>query len=260
MLVKVAAVQSCLGRKLTLEEKLLVFKHRPDFVCLPEYFLIDETMPDFIRASLAIKDNLSYLKNLSSELSLCLIAGSVVEAQGDSLFNCSYLFNRGLKIGCYRKLNPVSGEIAKGIMPGEGLFVSEVDDLRIAILICADAININLFGLLGEMDVDIIFIPTTSPYRPGESKSEKHKRDNEIYLAGARAAAAYVVKTCGVGTLFGKPLQGRSLIASPWGILQRVDYYSEFSGCILTSILDIDEIRDFRRKGKNHQIQPIEIE
>jgi len=66
---------------------------------------------------------------------------------------------------------------------------------------------------------------------------------------------AYVVKTCGVGNLFGKPRQGRSLIAAPWGILKRVDYYSEMSPCILTEILDIAELRDFRAKKKTYQTQ-----
>ncbi|MCX6827374.1 MAG: carbon-nitrogen hydrolase family protein [candidate division Zixibacteria bacterium] len=252
MLIKVVAVQSRLGNKLSLEEKLFIFKQRPDFVCLPEYCLIGETTPDFSRAALYSRENLQYMKNLSGEFTTCLIAGSMVEAEGDSLFNSAYLFNRGELMGRYRKLNPMAGEIEKGILPGDKLFTTIIDGVNIAILICADALNSELFTLVGEMDLDIIFIPTTSPYRPGESKSDKYERDKNIYLKNAEISGAYIVKTCGVGQLFNRPLQGRSLIASPWGIIQRVDYHSESSACILAAVLDIEEIREFRQKRNAH--------
>jgi len=255
MLVKVAAVQSQLGRKLSFEEKIHIFKQKPDFVCLPEYCLIDADVPDFARAALKSKDNLQDLQNLSADFSTCLIAGSVVEADGESLYNTSYLFDRGREMGRYRKLSPVSGELERGILPGDQIFTADIDGIKIAILICADALNIALFEILGKWETDIIFIPTTSPFRPEESKSEKHKRDNDIFLRGAQASMAYIVKTCGVGNLFGKPRQGRSLIVSPWKILKRVDIYSEMSPCILTEVLDIEELREFRKKrGARRQV------
>ena len=250
MLIKIAAVQTYLGRKLTVEEKLFIFRQRPDFICLPEYCLIDPAATDFARAALSSIEHLKYLRSLSIELSTFLVGGSVVEGDGDSLYNSSYMYNQGIFFGKYRKLNPVDGEIARGILPGDKIFVDEFDGLRLAVLICADALNLHLFELLGEQDVDIVFIPTTSTYRPGESKSEKQKRDREIYWRGSELSGAFVVKTCGAGTLFGKPLQGRSLIAAPWGILERVDIYSEGASAILTSILDIEELREFRSKKK----------
>lgn len=253
MLIKVVAVQSQLGQKLTLEERLFIFKQRPDFICLPEYCLIDKTMPDYVRTALMVKENLEYLRYLSEAFSTCLVGGSVVEAQGDDLFNCAYLFNHGEKIGRYRKLNPVAGEIEKGITPGDKIFTATVDNVRISILICADALNLELFKLIARKNVDIVFIPTTSPHRPGELKMEKFRRDNEIFVRAAQASSSYIVKVCGVGSLFGKPLQGRSLIASPWGILSRVEPHAELSSCILTSIVDIDELRDFRER-KQRQI------
>jgi predicted amidohydrolase len=250
MLVKVVAVQSRLGEKLTLEEKLFIFKQQPDFICFPEYCLIDKTLLDYSRAALMIKDNLEYLRNFSEALNTCLIGGSVVEAEGDSLYNSCYIFRGGKKLGKYRKLNPVGGELEKGILPGDRIFTAVVDGINIGILICADALNPELFQVFREREVDIIFIPTTSRYRPGERRSEKHRRDNEIYIRGARAASSFIVKTCGVGSLMGRSLQGRTLIAAPWGVIKRVDIFAESSKCIITSVLDIDEIRDFRRKQR----------
>lgn len=256
MLIKVTAVQTQLGHELSLEQKLHIFKQRPDFVCLPEYCMVHESDPDFSRAALKIKDNQEYLKELSFEFGTCLVAGSVVEGDKDSLYNSSYVYDRGNIVGRYRKLNPVDGELNSGILPGDKLFTTSIDGIKIAVLICADALNPDLFNLLFEQEVDLIFIPTTSPYRPAESKSEKFKRDNKIFLTAAQNSSAYIIKTCGIGTLFKKPLQGRSLIVSPWEIIKRVPTYAEDEPTILTATLDIDEIREFRGKRKTLNILP----
>ncbi|MBN2227361.1 MAG: carbon-nitrogen hydrolase family protein [candidate division Zixibacteria bacterium] len=250
MLVLVIAVQSQLGERLSLEGKLHIFRRRPDFVCLPEYCLIHKDLPDFSRAALDIRENLKYLEYLSMEMDTCLIGGSVVEADRDALYNSAYVFQRGAVVGRYRKLNPVSGEISKGILPGDRVFTATVDGVKIGIMICADALNPGLFDVMARENIDIIFIPTTSPHRPAESKTEKHKRDNDIYVRGADSAGAFVVKTCAVGTLFEKPLQGRTLIAAPWGILGRVPIHQESERTMLSLVLDIDEIRDFRKKRR----------
>nr|MBN2278372.1 carbon-nitrogen hydrolase family protein [candidate division Zixibacteria bacterium] len=249
MLIKIVQIQSRLGDMLTLEERLLVFKQRPDFICLPEYSLVASDMPDFVRSAMMIKENLAYLAGLSEALSTCLIGGSVVEGDEEGLYNSAYLFDRGCIIGRYRKLNPVSGEIDKGILPGDKIFVREIEGIRLGILICADALNVALFEKMREYRPDIIFIPTISSYLPEERKLEKFKRDNDIYVRAARESLAYIVKTCGVGLLFGKRLQGRSLVAAPWGILKRVEPHAELSTAIMTTILDIDELRDFKAKG-----------
>ncbi len=248
MLIRVVAVQAELGQQLTLEEKLHIFKRKPDFVCLPEYFMVGNAIPDFTRSALQIKENLDYIQRLSIELDTCLIGGSVVESDGDSLYNSSYLYNRGCKLGKYRKLNPVSGEIAKGILPGDKIYVRDVEGIRIGIMICADALNPGLFELMAVEQVDIIFIPTTSPLKPAESKSEKQKRDRDIYVNGASLANAFIVKTCAVGSLFSKPLQGRSLIAAPWGIENRVQFHEELDKAIISTVLDVGGLREFRRK------------
>lgn len=250
MLLKIIAVQARLGKKLSVAEKLLIFKQKPDFLCLPEYYFIRESDPDFTRSAMRIKENLQVLKYLSESFSTCMIGGSIVEADGDSLYNSSYLLKDGKILGKYRKLNPVAGEMDKGIMPGDKLFMANIDGVKISIIICADALNIEIFKMMAPYDIDIIFIPTTSPLRPHEMKLEKFRRDNDIYVAGARAASSYVIKTCGIGTLFGKPLQGRSLIASPWGVIRRIEPYSENTACILTAVIDVDEIRDFKIKRR----------
>ncbi|MCP4685790.1 MAG: carbon-nitrogen hydrolase family protein [bacterium] len=250
MLIKVVAVQSRMGQKLSLSEKIHIFKERPDFVCLPEYSLMDRSITDYHRAALLYREHLDYLIGLSEELRTCLIAGTVVEPEDDRLYNACYVINRGLVLGRYRKRYPVEGERRKGIAPGDRNLVVEVNGVRVGLMICGDVFFPHLYGELGEEQADVIFVPTTSAYRPEDTVSRKKDRDNTYFQSGSGAAGAYVVKVCSVGRIFDMELHGRSLIAAPWGMLRRVDFTAESNPRILSEILDIAELREFRCKLK----------
>ncbi len=248
MLVKIVAVQARLGQPLTLDEKIHIFKQQPDFVCLPEYYLLDHTVTDYARAALRVHDYLDYLQQLSAEFGCCLIAGTVVEPAGDKLFNTAHIFDRGLLIGKYRKQHPVARERERGISPGTRHFIFDHEDARVGILICGDVFFPERYTELGGHECDLIFIPTTSPFRPDDPPAQKHRRDEEYFASGARASGSFVIKTCGVGEIFGHPLQGRSLVAAPWGIENRVEIAAEQQKRLLAVTLDLTELRDFRRK------------
>ncbi|RME24541.1 MAG: carbon-nitrogen hydrolase family protein [Candidatus Zixiibacteriota bacterium] len=259
MLIKVVAVQARLGEPLSLADKLRIFRQRPDFVCLPEYFQLDGTIDDFHRAALYRTAHEEYLASLSDELSTCLIGGTVVEADGQQLYNSACLFNRGELVGRYRKRYPVPGERARGITAGDETAVFEIDGVRVGLMICGDVFHPELYRELGDHQVDIIMVPTTSPYRPDDSIARKHHRDRIYFLEGALHSGAYVIKTCGVGALFGKPLQGRSLIASPWEIIRRVPVTQEHLPQMLTATLDITEIREFRRRYRREVAVSVDV-
>jgi predicted amidohydrolase len=248
MLVKLVIVQGRMGQQLTLEERIYIFKQRPDFVCLPEYFLLDESITDFHRAALMRNEYIDYLEHLSDQLSTCLIGGTVVEPRHDQLFNTCYVINRGKKLGRYAKRHPVPGEQSNGISPGGGKLVLTVEGVRIGVLICGDVFFEERFDEMRRSNVDLLFVPTTSPFRPDDSVSQKSYRDHKYFVSGAERSGAYVVKACGVGTLFGKALQGRSLIASPWGILAQTELSGESQKRLLTVTVDIGELREFRSK------------
>jgi predicted amidohydrolase len=248
MLCKVVAVQSLMGERLSFEEKIHIFKQRPDFVCLPEYSLVNRAIGDYHRAALSYRENIEHLCRLSDELCICLIAGTIVEPEDGHLYNTCFVIHGGRVVGKYRKRRPVPGELAKGITPGTEPLVLEVDGVRIAVLICGDVFFPSLYQELREERVDLIFVPTTSLYRPDDSLSQKRFRDQKYFVDGALLSAGYVVKTCGVGEIFSRPLQGRSLIAAPWGILSQVSVADELGPRMLVRTLDIDELREFRRK------------
>ncbi|MBD3402927.1 hypothetical protein GF420_08520 [candidate division GN15 bacterium] len=248
MLIKVVAVQSEVGQPLTLEEKIYIFKQRPDFVCFPEYAMITPEEPDFHRAALKTHQHLDYFTRLSTDLSTCLVAGSVVEPDGDRLYNTSYLINRGNLLGRYRKMHPVEGELNQGISAGEKIAVFNIEGTIVGLMICGDVFYPARYEALAAHGADVIFIPTTSPYRADDTPGQKRRRDEQYFISGARSAGAYVTKVSSVGQLFGRPLQGRSSIAAPWGLLTQTEFEAEQQKRILSVTLDIDEVREFRRK------------
>jgi predicted amidohydrolase len=251
MLVKVVAVQARMGQPLSLEEKIYIFKQRPDFVCLPEYYLLDDSIDDYHRAALRFQEFVRYYARLSDELSTCLIGGTVVEAEQHGLYNTCYVFNRGQALGRYRKRFPVPGEREKGISPGKENLVLDIEGARLAVMICGDVFYPEVFSELAGAEVDLIFVPTTSLFRPDDSISRKRHRDAKYFATGSRICGAYVVKVCGVGAIFGKPLQGRSLISAPWGVVTRTDFSGESQARILSAVLDVCELREFRSKFRS---------
>ena len=237
-----------MGHRLSLEEKLHILKQRPDFVCLSEYCLLDGSVSDYQQAADRYPEYLRYFKKLSSELSACLIAGTLVEREDDRLYNASYVIDRGTVLGTYRKRYPVPGELQKGISAGHRPLRLTVDDVQIGILICGDVFYPELYGEMGQAGVDVIFVPTTSLYRPDDSLSQKRDRDRKYFIDGAERTGAYVVKVCGVGSIFGRPLQGRSLVTAPWGMIEQISQFEEAEPRLLSVTLDIAEVREFRHK------------
>jgi len=254
MLVNIVAVQTTIGQPLSLEEKIYILKQRPDFVCLPEYFLINSDIPTYHRAALHIHDHLNYLTRLSADVSTCLIGGSVVEPAETSLYNTSYLINRGNILAGYRKRFPVEGELKGGIVPGSDIVVYDIEGVRVGLMICGDVFYPEMYLEMAERDVDVIFIPTTSKYRPDDTDADRQARDRRYFISGAETAGAYVVKVNGVGEIFGFRLQGRSLVAAPWGIVEAVEPANEQKERIFGTTLDIEEIRDFRLKRQRRQL------
>ncbi len=248
MLRKVTIIQCPVGRQLDMEDNLFIFKQKPDFVVLPEYYNVD---PDERNTALNASwagEYLEYCRTLSDRLQTILIAGTAVELDANNFYNTSFVYSKGFPVGAFRKLNPTNNEGKYGIRPGQEYAMVEIGGVRISVLICADVLHSHNFGKVAETKPDIIFVPTTSPLKPFETVSDKFERDRKIFINGARTSGSYIIKCCAVGQLWGGRLQGRSLAAAPWGILTRIAPDDEDRKRILSVILDIEELRDFRRK------------
>jgi predicted amidohydrolase len=254
MLINVILCQLQVGGEISLAEKIHIFKRKPDFVCLPEYFLIPPGSRDYSEYASRYDHNLKLLSRWSDELDTTLIGGTIMEKSNSSMYNTCFVFQRGQKIASYRKRYPTEKEQERGITPGKRHMVFEVDGLRVGILICADVLHEEAFHKMRKMNADVIFIPTVSPLLANDTLQAKAQRDQDIFIRGAEISRAFVVKTCGLGTVFGKPQNGRSLVAAPWGIIWQIATESEQNPRIQSLLLDIDELREFRKTAMIREV------
>ena len=233
MKIRVAACQQLLQEELTQSHLSELKSFSPDFVSLPEHYPLRQEIQNIEQAAALFEERKSYLRFLSSEISTVLIGGTLTERTSGGYYNTCYVFDRGEEIGYYRKVYPTIREQEVGVLKGTEFKMFEIRQNRIGVLICADVLFEQSFQEMSALRCRIVFVPTASPLRPNETVDEKFERDRSIFVEGARKMGCPVVKTCGVGTTFGHPIQGRSLIATPEGILARAEPHQENDALIL---------------------------
>lgn len=247
MLVNIALVQHTVGDPVGIDLKLHLFRKRADFICFPEYWGAVSSMSDLGELSLASHGQRAVMSRLSADLRTIVIGGTVVVLNPAGMMNTAPVFDRGRPLGEYSKRYPTPSELKRGIVPGPGPRTWTHRRVTFGIAICADCLTPETFDRYARLGTDILFVPNASPYRPGDSAEAKFQRDEEIFVAGAKRMGAYIVKVCGVGEIFGHPLQGRSLVAAPWGVLNRVPPSEENRSQVLAVTLSTDELHEFRR-------------
>jgi omega-amidase len=239
MRVKIVAIQQPLHEPLTADQLEQLKQFSPYFVCLPEHYPLAKHIQNIEEAASVYLDRKQYLQKLSQQIPAVLIGGTLTERTAEGFYNTCYLFEQGKELGYYRKVYPTSREQEVGVLKGTEFKVFNIHGIRIGILICADVLFEKSFEEMSALDCQLVFVPTASPYRKGESAKEKFERDRSIFVEGARKLGCPVVKTCGVGTTFGHPIQGRSLIALPEKILVRAEPDQEHAALMLKAELDL---------------------
>lgn len=211
----IAMLQDVPGSDIRMAYNDILKGNRPDILALPEYYFVGFN-DSSVLASCSRRDVIiDRLVEISSELDCILIGGSVVENINGFFCNRSYFFDSGKIMGYYDKIHPYDNEGHGLIKPGYEYKVFETRGIRIGVLICADVLYTDSFNNIRGLCPDLIFVPTTSPYRENESATAKFKRDNRFFALGAERADAAIFKVCASGQVAGHTLQGRSLIATP---------------------------------------------
>jgi omega-amidase len=238
MKVRVAACQQNLQERLSEITIAELQSFQPDFVCLPEHYPLAAEIRNLQEAADRFSERKQYLSDISQTLQSIVVGGTLTEPTANGYYNTCYVFDRGREVGSYRKVNPTSREQSAGTLRGSEFKIFELAGLRVGVLICADVLFQESFEQLAALHCQLTFVPTASPHRPGESMEEKYQRDRSIFLEGARKMGCPIIKTCGVGTTFGHPIQGRSLITTTDDILIRAEPHQEQSSLILKAELD----------------------
>ncbi len=235
--VKIALVQDSPGSGIREPYERLLKDFRPDILAFPEYYFVG---PQYLKVadSYMVEDNTkALLLQWSRDLDCAVVGGSMVADEGGRRFNRSYLIERGQIVGHYDKIHLFRNEGQGTLSPGFEYRVFEFGLLRLGILICADVLFPDTFRNIRGLRPDIIFVPNTSQFQPGESIEVKFRRDIDLFAKGAAAANAIIIKVSASGQIAGRPLQGRSLIAFPGRIAWRVEPENEDKSALILATL-----------------------
>jgi predicted amidohydrolase len=164
------------------------------------------------------------LADLARRHEMWIHGGSVLERDGDAVFNTSVLLGRGGEIvATYRKLHLFDADPPGGVPSRESfLFSAGVDVVtaetefgRVGMSICYDVRFPELYRRLATLGATLVFVPAAFRYETG--------KDHWDVLLRARAIEdqTFVVAAAQWGT-WGPPGRevrnfGNSLVADPWG-------------------------------------------
>ena len=230
-LIRVILYQKPLGITIPHGDVEEMKEFHPHFICFPEYFFVSTRLGNHGQTPHNQNLQMRRINRLSRELDTVIIGGTMPELSNGTLYNTCHVFNRGDRVGSYRKRHLFFAE--EGVItPGHEYKVFQAYDLTFGVLICADIFHDSAFTFMKENKAAIIFSPTFSP-RKDETAEVKFQRDRDLYVRGSHLSGAYIVKVCGVPSAYRPYIQARSLISSPDSILYRVDPAEEDRAMII---------------------------
>lgn len=242
MRVRAASIQMSVGndtaKNLLTAERLLneAASKGAEIVCLPEYFSFPQTQ-SLHDASLIRDETIELLENVSKNHEI-IIAGTMI----DDGFNSCLIYENGELIGRQSKVHLTEAEEALGLRGSERFTAIESSVGTLGALICADVLYPEVGRILGLKHVDIVFNPVTSFVR-GHDITRQARRS--LYIARAYDNGCFILKTGGFGrSILGDKLVGRSLIASPWGIIASAS--DENKAQVVIADLNLDLLRNVR--------------
>jgi len=207
--LKIVLIQDQPGSGIRDPYMKILLDINPDIIAVPEYYFVNPDEKNIVVSSFRHDKALTKLRDWSVSLNCAVIGGSIVTESRGKLYNRSYFIDKGNVVGFYDKIHPYKNE-------GRGLI-----EKKIGILICADVLYPDSYSNIRGLKPDLIFVPTTSPYREKETPQVKFDRDNRLFVKGAEITGSVIFKVCASGKIGGRRFQARSLIATPAGIAWR---------------------------------------
>ncbi len=216
-------------------------KQKPEFIALPEYFSIPDSMENFTSAKETshntYKRTMDFLSKISVEQTgIYLVGGSVLEEAEDTYYNTSTLWKNGELVGKYRKRNPIAVELKAGVSKGNQPAVFTTEYCKVGLIVCADMFDASTIKGVVDLGAELVFLPVaamgTHPDVTGHPLTENLARENGVF----------VVK---VGNVSSSVRGGRSAIIAPWGIVKEVSDAPKDT--VITEELDLSKLRHYRK-------------
>ena len=193
------------------------------------------------------------LSAIARERGMWILGGSLIERDGERIYNTSTLFDRGGElVARYRKIHLFDVDLpgqppfreSTTFTAGEELVTHETDVARVGLSVCYDLRFPELYRGLVTMGAEVVFVPAQFQQETG--------KDHWEVLLRARAIEdqCFVVAPAQWGT-FGAPEKGRrsygnSMAVDPWGRVM-VRATDEGDG-VWFADLDLAELRAIRER------------
>lgn len=181
----------------------------------------------------------SQMASLAADLGIHLHAGSIVEADGDDLYNTSILFGPdGSRLGTYRKMHlfGYESEESQLLTPGEGITTVDTPLGTIGMTTCYDLRFPELYRALRDRGADLFLITSAWP---------QARLDHWRLLNRTRAVEeqVFVAASNLTGENRGVKLGGNSLVVDPWGV-PRTNAGND--GGVVTTEIDLEAVETVR--------------
>ena len=224
---------------------------KPDLIVLPEFFNTGVSSVEFKKLAESENDSptIHFLSEIARKYNTYILTGSIVEKDGDKLYNTSRLLNRrGEIIAKYRKINlfdSFGGTENDYISYGKDYAVAQTDFGKIGLATCFDIRFPRHFMELINRGAEIIVLPAAW-VMPHEQIATG--TDNWEILNRARAIdnISYFISSdlCGkIDSSMG--LCGHSMIVDPTGKI--LADAGENEG-IASAVLDMNIVREMRNQ------------
>ena len=212
-----------------------------DFVCLPEAWTGGG---DLFLEEKECESLLSSLCHFAAENNYVLLTGGLFNRRGRKIFDTCHIINRdGKLIGFYDKRFPSTAFNERDFCsPGKVSPVFTVNDVKIGIVICVDALYPELTRNLALNDACVIFNPSNIP----ENRSELWKH---VSVTRAVENTVFYVFVNNTNTLYPdeRMVKGHSLVVAPDGemIIEAGEEEKVFQ-----SELDLSQIDKIRKRWR----------
>jgi predicted amidohydrolase len=222
-----------------------------DVIALPEVFAIRGSHQDYRDSAQSISGPLiNFMASIAHRHNAWVLAGSIIEASGQGIYNTSVLVNRRGDIqASYRKMHLFEAEISPTqtiresdtYLAGDTPVVVDLDGWQCGMAICYDVRFPELFRHYSANGAQLFFIPSNFTQNTG--------KDHWEVLLRARAIEnqCFVIapNQCGSDPHTKVESYGHSMVIDPWGdVLTKIE---EGEGAV-TVTLDIHKLDQTRRR------------
>ncbi len=242
--MRVSVIQMCSGSQVpkNIEQArglidAAVTADRPDIVALPEVWSsLGGSRADKLAAAEKLPPAGSnepggqayeFLRSVAREKRIHVHGGSIVEGDGERLFNTTLVFDpTGTEIGRYRKIHlfdivtPDGQGYRESATFGAGadIVTCKIDGAQVGLAICYDVRFPELFLALRRQGAELIFLPAAFTLQTGKDHWETLIRARAIETQCWFAAPAMWGRhTDGSGEA--RFTYGHSLVCDPWGMV-----------------------------------------